>query len=90
MSEDDKWLWSTDNPPYCRLRHEPLRARHHRLDRGDRRSELRAKGRRLARPIPTPYAVCQRVRLAHANHYVFMSNEADVLREMRAFLSNLN
>jgi pimeloyl-ACP methyl ester carboxylesterase len=28
------------------------------------------------------------VRLAHANHYVFMSNEADVLREMRAFLSN--
>jgi pimeloyl-ACP methyl ester carboxylesterase len=29
------------------------------------------------------------VRLPHANHYVFMSNEADVLREMRAFLSNL-
>jgi non-heme chloroperoxidase len=28
------------------------------------------------------------VRLAHANHYVFISNEADVLREMRAFLSN--
>ena len=30
------------------------------------------------------------VRLAHANHYVFMSNEADVLREMRAFLSTLH
>ena len=29
------------------------------------------------------------VHLAHAHHYVFMSNEADVLREMRAFLSGL-
>jgi pimeloyl-ACP methyl ester carboxylesterase len=29
------------------------------------------------------------VRLAHANHYVFRSNEADVLREMNAFLSGL-
>ena len=29
------------------------------------------------------------VRLAHANHYVFFSNEADVLREMNAFLSSL-
>jgi pimeloyl-ACP methyl ester carboxylesterase len=27
------------------------------------------------------------VRLPDANHYVFLSNEADVLREMRAFLS---
>jgi pimeloyl-ACP methyl ester carboxylesterase len=30
------------------------------------------------------------VRLPHANHHVFMSNEADVLREMRAFLASLN
>ena len=30
------------------------------------------------------------VRLAHANHYVFLSNEADVLREMRAFLVGLH
>jgi pimeloyl-ACP methyl ester carboxylesterase len=30
------------------------------------------------------------VRLAHANHYVFLSNEADVLREMRAFLASLH
>jgi non-heme chloroperoxidase len=30
------------------------------------------------------------IRLPHANHYVFMSNEADVLREMRAFLASLN
>jgi non-heme chloroperoxidase len=29
------------------------------------------------------------VRLAHANHYVFLSNEADVLREVNAFLSSL-
>jgi len=29
------------------------------------------------------------VRLAHANHVVFSSNEADVLREMRAFLLTL-
>jgi non-heme chloroperoxidase len=29
------------------------------------------------------------VRLPHANHYVFFSNEPDVLREMNAFLSNL-
>ncbi len=27
------------------------------------------------------------VRIANANHYVFISNEAEVLREMRAFLS---
>ena len=29
------------------------------------------------------------VRLPYANHDVFMSNEADVLREMRTFLSGL-
>jgi pimeloyl-ACP methyl ester carboxylesterase len=29
------------------------------------------------------------VRLPHANHYVFFSNEADVLREMNAFLGKL-
>ena len=29
------------------------------------------------------------VRLPHANHFVFISNEDDVLREMNAFLSNL-
>jgi len=30
------------------------------------------------------------VILPHANHYVFLSNEADVLREMRAFLAGLH
>lgn len=29
------------------------------------------------------------VRLPHANHYVFVSNEADVLREMQAFIGKL-
>ena len=29
------------------------------------------------------------VRLPHANHYVFLSNEMDVLREMRAFIGSL-
>ena len=29
------------------------------------------------------------VRLAGAHHYVHLSNEADVLREMRAFLGRL-
>src|SRR5580692_9458024 len=29
------------------------------------------------------------VRIANANHYVFLSNEADVLREMNAFLATL-
>jgi non-heme chloroperoxidase len=30
------------------------------------------------------------VRVPHSTHYVFLSNEADVLREMRAFLAGLN
>jgi len=30
------------------------------------------------------------VRLPHANHFVFLSNEADVLREMRAFFDTLH
>jgi hypothetical protein len=29
------------------------------------------------------------VRLPNANHYVFNSNEADVLREMNAFIATL-
>jgi hypothetical protein len=29
------------------------------------------------------------VRLPNANHYVFMSNEADVLKEINAFVANL-
>jgi hypothetical protein len=29
------------------------------------------------------------IRLQHANHYVFRSNEADVLRQMKAFIDGL-
>jgi hypothetical protein len=29
------------------------------------------------------------VRLPNANHFVFVSNEADVLREMNAFIAGL-
>ena len=29
------------------------------------------------------------VILPHANHYIFISNEAEVLREIRAFLATL-
>ena len=29
------------------------------------------------------------VRIAHASHYIFASNEQDVLREMSAFISTL-
>ncbi len=29
------------------------------------------------------------VRLPHTNHYVFQSNEADVLRDMNAFITGL-
>ena len=35
--------------------------------------------------VPTAHVV----RLPRANHYVFISNEADVLREMNAFISEL-
>jgi non-heme chloroperoxidase len=40
----------------------------------------------LASGVPTAHVV----RLANADHYVFRSNEADVMREMNAFLSNLH
>jgi hypothetical protein len=37
------------------------------------------------RGVPTARVV----RLPHANHYVFRSNEADVLREIHAFIAGL-
>ena len=30
------------------------------------------------------------VRIANANHYVFLSNEADVMRDMNAFMDGLH
>lgn len=42
-----------------------------------------------ARAFETAMPGAHVVRLPHANHYVFDSNEADVLREMNAFLNSL-
>lgn len=44
-----------------------------------------AQAKAFERGIPSAHVV----RLPNANHYVFMSNEADVLREMRAFINSL-
>ena len=44
-----------------------------------------AQATAFERGVPSAHVV----RLPHANHYVFFSNEADVLREMDAFLGNL-
>jgi hypothetical protein len=44
---------------------------------------------RQAKSIEDGLPSARVVRLPGANHYVFLSNEADVLREMRAFLSRL-
>jgi pimeloyl-ACP methyl ester carboxylesterase len=45
-----------------------------------------AQAKAFENGIPTARVV----RLAHANHHIFISNEADVLREMRAFIGGLN
>lgn len=44
---------------------------------------------RQAKAIEAALPSARVAKLAHANHYVFLSNEADVLREMRAFLGRL-
>ncbi len=36
--------------------------------------------------VPTAHVIT----VPGANHYIFLSNEADVLREMRAFLAGLH
>jgi pimeloyl-ACP methyl ester carboxylesterase len=45
---------------------------------------------RQAKAIEDALPSARVVKLAGANHYVFLSNEADVLREMRAFLGRLH
>jgi len=47
------------------------------------RTEAQAK--RFESGVPSAHVV----RLPHAGHHVFLSNEADVMREMRAFLDSL-
>ncbi|HEY1341371.1 MAG TPA: alpha/beta hydrolase [Bryobacteraceae bacterium] len=48
-----------------------------------------ASGERDAKRFEANLPSARVVRLAHADHYVFRSNEADVLREMRDFLLSL-
>src|SRR5579871_900054 len=51
------------------------------------RDEANTNAQAQAFAIAVPQAKV--VKLAHANHYVFDSNEADVLREMDAFIAGL-
>jgi non-heme chloroperoxidase len=70
--------WYTDNPdPDIRQAAADFSAKEAVL------TEKQAKA--FEEGVPTARVV----RLPHANHLVFASNEADVLREMRAFLANL-
>ena len=46
-------------------------------------------GGKLTKAFENGMAGSHVVRLAHANHFVFRSNEADVLREMNSFLAGL-
>jgi pimeloyl-ACP methyl ester carboxylesterase len=50
---------------------------------------LNALLQRQAKAIADALPGAQVVKLPRANHYVFLSNEADVLREMHAFLGRL-
>jgi pimeloyl-ACP methyl ester carboxylesterase len=52
-------------------------------NQADPETEQRAKA------FETGISTARVVRLPHANHYVFISNEADVLREIDAFLQTL-
>lgn len=63
--------------------------------RGDAAARAAAEARDLARTgaqakaFETGLPSARVVRLPHANHFVFLSNEADVLREMNAFIGSL-
>ena len=48
-----------------------------------------AREEAVAKMFETALPSARVVRLRHADHYVFLSNEADVLREMNAFLARL-
>ncbi|HZF30947.1 MAG TPA: alpha/beta hydrolase [Gammaproteobacteria bacterium] len=50
---------------------------------------LDVKGEALVKAFEAALPNAHVVRLPHANHFLFLSNEADVLREMDAFLSRL-
>jgi pimeloyl-ACP methyl ester carboxylesterase len=48
------------------------------------------KGEAQAKAFESGVPSARVVRIARANHYVFVSNEADVLREMETFLASLS
>lgn len=48
-----------------------------------------AKGKAQAKAFETGLPSAHVVRIPRANHFVFLSNEPDVLREMEAFLAGL-
>jgi len=50
---------------------------------------LDAKGEAIAKAFEAALPNARVVRIPQANHFVFMSHEADVLREMEAFLGTL-
>jgi hypothetical protein len=50
---------------------------------------LTALAERQARAFETGVPTARVVRLRNAHHYVYLSNEADVLREMRSFIAGL-
>jgi len=52
------------------------------------REEMMVGGQ--AKRFETAHPSARIVRLRHADHYVFLSNEADVLREVTAFLGSLS
>jgi non-heme chloroperoxidase len=54
-------------------------------DKPPMNSEADAQASAFEKGVPS----ARIVRLAHANHYVFRSNEADVLREIEAFIGKL-
>jgi hypothetical protein len=47
------------------------------------------KGEAQAKAFESGLPTARVVRIARANHYVFLSNEADVLREMETFIASL-
>jgi pimeloyl-ACP methyl ester carboxylesterase len=50
---------------------------------------LDVKGEAIAKAFEAGLPNARVVRLPKANHFVFLSNQADVLREMEAFLGTL-
>jgi non-heme chloroperoxidase len=53
------------------------------------RAAMEAKELATVKAFETGVPSARVVRLEHANHYVFRSNETDVLREMNAFIGSL-